>query len=182
MSKTKLKIRFFTIADYEEEERWLRSQHQNGWKFVKMVPPCFYTFEQCIPEDVIYRLDFKNTGVTGDYMQMYADFGWEYTGHCVNWLYFRKPASQVDGEKEGELFSENESKVDMISHVLKTRMLPIFIMFLCCYLPYTVRTLNENIGAGYLIFWLIMLALYLFLMLHCGLKLLRLKREYKNGN
>jgi hypothetical protein len=95
----------------------------------------------------------------------------------MNWLYFRKPASQVDGEKEGELFSDNESKVDMISHVLKMRMLPIFIMFLCCYLPYTVRTLNEDSGVGYLIFWLILLTLYLFLLLHCGLKLLRLKRE-----
>jgi hypothetical protein len=181
MSKTKLKIRFFTIADYEEEERWLRSQHQNGWKFVKMVPPCFYTFEQCIPEDVIYRLDFKNKGVTGDYMQMYADFGWEYTGHCMNWLYFRKPASQVDGEKEGELFSDNESKVDMISRVLKTRMLPIFILFFCCVLPYTVRALNGNSGVGYLIFWLILLALYIFLMFRCGLGLMRLKGKYQNG-
>jgi hypothetical protein len=180
MSKRKLKIRFFTIADYEEEERWLRSQHQNGWKFVKMVPPCFYTFESCIPEDVIYRLDFKNQGVTGDYMQMYADFGWEYTGNCMNWLYFRKPASQVDREKEGELFSENESKVDMISHVLKTRMLPILVLFLCCVLPYSMRALNGNSSVGYLIFWLLMFALYLFLILHCGLKLMRLKRQYSD--
>jgi hypothetical protein len=27
----------------------------------------------------------------------------------------------------------------MISHVLKTRMLPVFIVFLCCILPYTVQ-------------------------------------------
>jgi hypothetical protein len=181
MSKTKLMIRFFTISDYEEEERWLRSQHQNGWKFVKMVPPCFYTFEQCSPEDVIYRLDFKNKGVTDDYMQMYADFGWEYTGHCMNWLYFRKPASQVDGEKEGELFSENASKVDMISHVLKTRMLPILVLFLCL-LPNSMRALNETSSVGYFIFCLILLALYLFLLFHCGLKLLMLKRKYNNGN
>jgi hypothetical protein len=80
MGKTKVKVRFFTIADYEEEEQWLRSQHQNGWKLVKMIPPCFYTFEQCQPEDVIYRLDFKDAAATGDYMQMYADFGWEYAG------------------------------------------------------------------------------------------------------
>jgi hypothetical protein len=100
----------------------------------------------------------------------------------MNWLYFRKPASQVDGEKEGELFSDNESKVDMISHVLKTRMLPIFIMFPCCYLPYTVRTLNENSSVGYLVFWLILLALYLFLLFYCGLKFLRLNRKYKKGN
>jgi hypothetical protein len=77
---------------------------------------------------------------------------------------------------------DNESKVDMISHVLKTRMLPIFILFLCCVLPSAVRTLNENSSVGYLIFWLILLALYLFLLLHCGLKLLKMSRKYKNGN
>jgi hypothetical protein len=45
-----------------------------------------------------------------------------------------------------------------------------------------VQTLNDNSGVVYLIFWLIMLVLYLFLLLHCGLKLLRLNRKYKNGN
>ena len=46
-------IRFFTIADYEDEEVWLRRQHQNGWKLVKLIVPCFYIFESCEPEDVI---------------------------------------------------------------------------------------------------------------------------------
>lgn len=56
MSETKVKIRFYTIADFNEEEIWLRKEHQSGWKLVKMVPPCFYHFEKCQPEDVIYRL------------------------------------------------------------------------------------------------------------------------------
>jgi hypothetical protein len=181
MSEKKLKIRFFTIADYEEEERWLRSQQQNGWKLVKMTPPCFFLFEPCQPEDVIYRLDFKNKKVTGDYMQMCADFGWEYAGKCVGWLYFRKAASQVDVETEGELFSDNESKGNMIRHILRTRMLPILIIFLCCVLPQTKRSLDGEGSAGLLIFMLILLALYLFLLLHCGLKLMKLKRRYKDG-
>ena len=29
MNNRKTLIRFFTISDYEEEEIWLRSQHQN---------------------------------------------------------------------------------------------------------------------------------------------------------
>jgi hypothetical protein len=180
MSKTQLKIRFFTIADYEEEELWLRSQHQNGWKLVKMIPPCFYTFEQCQPEDVIYRLDFKNADVTGDYMQMYSDFGWEYIGKCVGWLYFCKPASQVDADKEGELFSDNESKVDMLQHIIRARMLPILVIFLCCVLPQSMRALNGDDSVGFLIVWLLLLAIYLFLLLHCGLKLRSLKRNYAN--
>lgn len=178
MSKTKLKIRIFTIADYEDEELWLRAQHKSGWKLVKMTPPCFYTFEQCEPEDVIYRLDYKNADATSDYMQMYSDFGWEYAGQCVGWLYFRKPVSKLDTESEGELFSDNESKVSMLKHIIKTRMLPIFIIFLCCVIPQTVRALNGGDGIGLLIFWLVMLLIYFLLVLHCSVKLLRLERKY----
>ena len=82
MSETKVKIRFYTIADFNEEEIWLRKEHQSGWKLVKMVPPCFYHFEKCQPEDVIYRLDFKNNGENADYMQMMKDYNWEYFEHC----------------------------------------------------------------------------------------------------
>ena len=28
----KTMLRFFTIADYEEEELWLREQHRSGWR------------------------------------------------------------------------------------------------------------------------------------------------------
>ena len=66
-------IRFFTIADYEEEEIWLRKQHQSGWRIVKMIPPCIYVFEECEPEDMIYRLDYKNSWQTEEYMQMFKD-------------------------------------------------------------------------------------------------------------
>ena len=89
-------VHFFTIADYEEEEIWLREQHKDGWKLVKMIPPCFYTFEECVPEDVIYRLDYRNSEQTEEYMQMVGDFGWEYCSKCFGWLYFRKPASAAE--------------------------------------------------------------------------------------
>ena len=49
MPETKTMIRFFTIADYEEEEIWLHEQHKNGWKLHKMIPPCLYIFEKCTP-------------------------------------------------------------------------------------------------------------------------------------
>ena len=45
MPETKTMIRFFTIADYEEEEIWLHEQHKNGWKLHKMIPPCLYILE-----------------------------------------------------------------------------------------------------------------------------------------
>lgn len=46
MDSKKTLIRFFTIADYEEEEIWLHNQHKNGWKLEKIIFPCFYIFEK----------------------------------------------------------------------------------------------------------------------------------------
>ena len=70
MNNRKTAIRFFTIADYEEEEVWLHNQHKNGWKLSRMIPPCFFIFEKCTPEDVAYRLDYKNNSETSNYFQI----------------------------------------------------------------------------------------------------------------
>lgn len=67
MNNKKTVIRFFTIADYEDEEIWLHNQHMSGWKLVKMIPPCFYIFEKCTPAEVAYRLDYKNNSETSNY-------------------------------------------------------------------------------------------------------------------
>ena len=32
--QTKTTIRFFTIADYEKEQEYLRQMHKDGWKFI----------------------------------------------------------------------------------------------------------------------------------------------------
>lgn len=177
MSETKLRIRFYTIADFNEEEFWLREEHKKGWKLTKMVPPCFYHFEKCVPEDVIYRLDYKNSTESDDYMQLIHDYGWEYLGKCFGWLYFRKSASDVTNENDGEIFSDNASRSNMIQHILKTRMLPILIIFLCCVIPNALRAADGGVGAAFTIFWGILLGLYIFLLLHCGLKLRALKKD-----
>jgi hypothetical protein len=173
--------RFFTIADYAEEEQWLREQHRKGWALVNVTPPCFYTFAACEPEDVIYRLDYKNKELDSEYKQLLADFGWEYAGQCVGWFYFRKPAAEIDTEQEGELFSDDASRLEMIEQILRTRMLPILVIFFCCVLPQLKRSIDGADGIGFLILWLILLVVYLFILLHCGKKLLRLKRKYKDG-
>lgn len=180
MGNQKTIIRFFTIADYEEEEIWLHNQHRNGWKLVKMTVPCFFTFEKCTPEDVTYRLDYKNNSETGDYYQLFRDYGWEYIGHCVGWLYFRKPLSQMDSERDGEIFSDNESRIDMINHVVKTRFLPILIIFLCSVLPNFLRSIETNEPSAIVItmFFATIALLYIYLIVYCGLKLRKLRKKY----
>ena len=182
MSMSKTVIRFFTIADYEEEEIWLRKQHQSGLKIVKMIPPCIYIFEECEPEDVIYRLDYQNSEQTEEYMQMLSDFGWEYFAHCNGWLYFRKPAETAESEQDGELFSDNESRVNLVSHVVKTRLIPLAIIFLCCVLPNLVRAVTGEFTGGFgvffIIFFGIMFVLYVFLIVYCGTNLRKIRAKY----
>ena len=180
MRKTVFHI--FTIADYEDEEMWLSEQHANGWKIVKMIPPCFYVFESCEPSDVIYKLDFRNSRHDPEYMQMLDDFGWEYFGQCFGWLYFRKPADDAVSEGDGELFSDNESRVDFVSRIVKTRLLPLTIIFLCCVIPNLVRSVSggfsDRWGAFFGAVFGILFIIYVYLIVHCGLKLKSIRDKY----
>lgn len=180
MSNNKMMIRFFTVADYEEEEIWLRQQHKRGWKLMKTVLPCFYFFESCMPEDVVYRLDYKNNTENSDYLQLFQDYGWEYFNRCVGWLYFRKSVSETDTEQDVEIFSDDGSRVDMVNHIVKTRMMPLLVIFFGCLLPNFIRSIDGSLpfANGWLIIFTSLFLLYLYLFLHCGLKLRRLKNKY----
>lgn len=179
---TKTRIHFFTVADYLEEEVWLREQHKAGWRLIKMTLPCFYLFEQCAPEDVVYRLDYRNFDETSDYIQLCRDFGWEYFAKCAGWLYFRKSASTADTENSGELFSDDESRLDMIRYIIRTRILPLLILFFCCIIPNLFRFLNgsgasvHNLVLGAI--FTLLFFLYVFLLVYCGTKLRRSKETF----
>ena len=176
--------RYFTIADYEDEELWLREMHREGWKLVDMTVPCFFHFESCEPEDVIYRLDFKNNAENPEYMQMVSDFGWEYVSKCTGWLYFRKPASEAEFEEDEELFSDNESRVELVTKIVKTRLWPLVFIFLCCVLPNVLNSLNGLYdgfcGTFFTTFFGIMFVIYVVLILHCGFKLKKIRSKYEN--
>ena len=174
-------IRFFTIADYEDEEIWLRQQHQQGLKLVKVTIPCFYTFEECEPEDVIYRLDYKNGLQDEEYMNMLEDFGWEYFDECLGWLYFRKPAGEVHDEEEGEIFSDNISKVEVVESIVKTRLVPLTVVFLCCVIPNLLNSMRGAQGGCskfFTVFFSLMFMIYVYLIIHCSLKLKSIRDRY----
>ena len=178
----KTMIRLFTIADYEDEELWLRKQHQNGWRLVRVIVPCFFIFESCTPQDVIYRVDYKNGGQTEEYMQMVQDFGWEYFAKKVGWLYFRKPANAADAEGEDELFSDSGSRLQMVRHIVRTRILPITLIFLFGLLPNLSNAINGKMGgySGFFgAFFGVMFVFYVYLIIHCWTKLNAIKNKYQ---
>ncbi len=132
-----------------------------------------------MPENVTYRLDYINDRGSNDYTQLFADYGWEYKGHCFGWNYFCKPDSQIADESEREIFSDNGSRVEMIEKIFRTRMLPLVVIFLCCVIPNFVRAFDNNfVALGWTIFWSIMLLIYIYLLVHCTYKLRRIKKEY----
>ena len=182
----KTMIRFFTIADYEDEELWLSEMHRSGWKLAGITIPCFYHFESCKPEDVIYRLDFKNGTQTPEYLQMLGDFGWEcvQSSRASGWVYFRKPALEAETQEDGELFSDDESRVELVTKLVKTRVWPLIITFLCCVIPNLLNSMNGLYGgfANTFFTWFfgIMFVIYVYLLLHCGLKLKKIREKYSN--
>lgn len=78
--QTKKEFRYFTIFQYEQEQEYLHRRHRQGWKFVKVTGIGIYHFERCVPEDVVYQLDYNKDAAENreEYLTMFADCGWEY--------------------------------------------------------------------------------------------------------
>lgn len=145
MEKTIKKHRLFNIYQYDLEEKYLREMHNQGYKFEKITFISQYNFAKCQPEDVIYKLDFpgefKNEEEKQDYLQLYRDSGWEYIGDFFDYSYFRKP----NDEKSIDIFSDDESKLEMIKKINKARSFPLLIIFLVALLPKAIDNITNII-------------------------------------
>ncbi len=177
-----MKMRFFTIADFKEEEKWLQKMHRGGLKLVNMRSPCFFYFERCEPEDVVYQLDFRNRrdGDGVEYRQMFRDCGWEYVSSCMSFHYFRKSVSKMEGEEE--IFSDNVSRIDLLGRIWKWRMMPIFVIFFGCILPQIHQGIVGRIPMD-VFFWMffVFLFIYLGLIFYVFLMFFRLKTSLRQS-
>ncbi|MDD3369903.1 MAG: DUF2812 domain-containing protein [Lachnospiraceae bacterium] len=182
--------RYYTIADFEKEEAFLREQQRKGFQLKKFVLPCFYVFEACDPEDMVYRLDFAEVKKENkdSYIQIFTDCGWEYLFDVNGWSYFRKLADEAD--EDNEIFSDMESKIDLLGRVTKRRLVPLAFIFLCCILPQLVLQFtgmssehSETATFSTFFFWFFaaMFLVYSALFIEMGVGLNRLKRKYSKG-
>lgn len=140
--KTKKEFRYFSIFQYEQEQEYLRARHKEGWKFVKITGLGVYHFEECVPEDVVYQLDYNQEGLAHkeEYVQMFRDCGWEYLMDYVGYSYFRKPAAQMDGQEE--IFCDDQSRLEMMERVFKGRMTPVLVLFCAVLVPQFIMNLT----------------------------------------
>ena len=131
----KVVFKYFTIFEHEKEQDFLRKMHKSGWKFVKVTGIGLYHFEKCEPEDVIYQLDYNQEGLAHreEYLQMFQDCGWEHLQEFVGYSYFRKLASDTNGDEE--IFCDDNSRLQMMDRVFKGRVLPLFCLFSAVLIP-----------------------------------------------
>ena len=181
----KREFRWFMLTDYEKEETFLREMHNKGYKLVKVKLPGFYYFEICEPEDVVYKLDF-NPQTSEDkqsYLQMYADYGWEYMQDINEYSYFRKSAGNTD-EGDTNIFSDDQSKLDMLKRIFMKKLVPhlaIFLLFIVCSaVSLALGGIESSWNRGFIIFWSILFLIYLVIFVYCGSGFYKLRKNYSH--
>lgn len=124
--------KFFSIAEFEKEEKYLTDMAAQGWRFVD-TNGSIYTFERCEPEQVVYRLDFSGIPLDqrDDYYAMFRDYGWEYLQDSYGFSYFRKPAEGAAPE-DLEIFSDGASHLEMVKKIMLAKFTPMILILIPC--------------------------------------------------
>ena len=155
MMESKIEKRNFGVAEFQQEEKWLEEQHRSGWRLIR-INGNKYQFEKCHGDEWIYQLDFKENGeAEEDYIQMFADCGWEYVLQYDKWCCFRR--KKEDGV-DLSIFSDKFSRIDMYTRILKSRHLraAVVLFVIACVLEYfTIFTnfFKGNSGVWWFDFW-----------------------------
>lgn len=185
MKNTKTLFRFYTLFEYEEEQAFLEKQHKDGWKAVSYKLPGFYKFEKCEPEEVSYRIDFtnENGSKNTEYRQMFTDNGWEFLWSVNGFSIFRKPvADSSNTSSNNEIFSDNESKLQMLQKIQQRRLLPFITIFLCAVIPNFVKGIHGDFGSSIFdniitIIFSVLFVIYTYICLKSLIKIKKLKEK-----
>lgn len=172
----KKEFKYFTIMQYGKEEEYLRYMHKLGWKLEKISGFRIYHFQQCEPQDIVYKIDYNQDGINNknEYIKMFNDCGWEYIQDYVGYSYFRKV---VNNENNNDIFCDDESRLQMVSRIFKGRLLPLSIFFFAVFSQLIISTYNEQpiLNAIYIA----ILILYLIIFVWFGIEYLIFKNKLK---
>lgn len=118
-------VKTFTIWNLEKEEKWLNQMEAEGWHLVDVYNKNTYKFEECEPGKYVIRIEFLKKSVNNPESEKYIDFigetGANYISNRGNIVYFSGLA-----EKEFELFSDNTSRINYYSRIIKwTRLMAV---------------------------------------------------------
>lgn len=86
-------VRYFTIADYEKEQKWINDMSRGGWNF-RSTNGLIYTFEKGEPGEWNYKIDLPGERMTEGEIEAYYRFmeecGIEVVHTFKMWRYLRK--------------------------------------------------------------------------------------------
>ena len=107
---TKTVWKWYFVWDFEKEEDWLNEMAEQGW-ILSSVGWCRYTFTKGEPGEYTIRLEMR--GYDQEYISFMEETGAEYIGRVLQWLYFRKPAS----EGSFDLYSDIDSRIAHLKRI-----------------------------------------------------------------
>ena len=139
MTEKKTIRRSFYISDFEEEQEFLSSQHNAGWRLTDTRGKKYF-FEKCDKEAAIYQIDFNpKEQRKSEYVQLFTDFGWEFVDEKDGRFYFSKPALQGSEEK---IFSDRETKLAMCRKIIKRKLVQLIPLTVISVIISCVLALN----------------------------------------
>jgi len=120
--------KWFWVWQQEQERAFLEEMSRKGLRLARIALGK-YTFEEDSPRKMIYQMDFR--GLDGkvdekDYLQIYADSGWDYIGKAEGWYYFSQ--EHVEGV-EASIFNDNASQAKVYQRLLVFLLLTGFPLY-----------------------------------------------------
>ena len=163
---SKVQFRMFTIFDLDKVEDYLHEMHLKGWKF-KSNRFVFFYFEQCRPDDAIYRV--WNTSYLRKNeldLQSIKDRGWEFVEGC-SFSVFRK--AKCDLVPNDQIFMNNRLRWDGVKSGLRTATVSISGGLVVC-----MSLFRESLSRSFFIIF----ALYALMISYLIYSFYRLRRKY----
>lgn len=161
MGTTKKVWNFFTIAQWEEEEKWLSDMARNGWNLVRIDFLVRYVFERGTAGEYLYKLDLPDNLERGMDEQQYCDFlrecGIDVVCRQKQWLYLRKRAADGPFAEKDDLFAKLQMTNKAYDYAIRTlsTLLRVFTLLLLGVIlaqafitNYELSSLFEGVMAG----------------------------------
>ena len=163
---SKVHFRMLTIFDLDKVEDYLHEMHLKGWKF-KSNRFGFFYFEQCQPDDVIYRV--WNTSYLRKnelVLESIKDRGWEFVEGCP-YSVFRKVTS--DFASNDQFCMDNRLRWEGVKSGLHSCVASISGGLVVC-----MSLFRENLSQSFFIIF----ALYALMISYLIYSFYRLKKKY----
>ena len=124
--------RFWTIAEYEQEEQWINEMARDGWALTA-VGCCRYIFRRTRPGEFIYKLDMVERTTQDEVKENYFNFltecGIRVVGEYKDWIYLQKRAAEGPFDMKNDTYAKLRRVNKIYSFAIRTicRLLRVFM-------------------------------------------------------